>query len=94
MQAGKLAKGSTDNFVIVYSADAFTLVDKRNGRKVVYVEKKFNLGQERCDLLVWADLYLPDGNHFQCTSETTNVPFLNFMQGATFQNVQTSIKLD
>ena len=94
VRAGKLTEGSASNFAIVSSARAFTLVDKRDGRKVCHVEKKFNQKQERCDLLVWADLYLPDGNRFQCTPETTNVPFLNFMQGATFQNVQTAIKLD
>lgn len=94
VRAGKLAEGSAANFAIVSSADAFTLVDKRDGRKVCHVEKKFNLNEERCDLFVWADLYLPDGNRFQCTPETTNVPFLNFMQGATFQNVQTAIQLD
>lgn len=94
VRAGKLTEGSAANFAIVSSADTFTLVDKRDGRTVCHVEKKFNLQQERCDLLVWADLYLPDGNRFQCTPETTNVPFLNFMQGGTFQNVQTAIKLN
>lgn len=94
VRAGKLTEGSAANFAIVSSAEAFTLVDKRDGRTVCHVEKKFNLTHERCDLLVWADLYLPDGNRFQCTPETTNVPFLNFMQGATFRNVQTAIQLN
>lgn len=93
VRAGKLTEGAA-NFAIVSSADTFSLVDKRDGRKVCHVEKKFNLHQERCDLLVWADLYLPDGNRFQCTPETTNVPFLNFMQGGTFQNMHTAIKLN
>ena len=94
VKAGKLAGDGASYFAVVTSAEEFSVTDKRDGRIVCIVKKKWNLNQERWDLLVWADLYLPDGNRFQCIPEESNVPILNMTKGATFLNNMTAIQLD
>ena len=94
VKAGKLSGNAAASFAVVSSADKFTVTDKRDGRIVCMVQKKWNNRAERWDLLVWADLYMPDGNIFQCTPETTNVPLLQMMQGSTFTGAFAAIQLD
>ncbi len=94
VSAGKLTGNGASYFAVISSQDEFTVTDRRDGRTVCIVKKKWNLQQERWDLLVWADLYLPDGGRFQCTPDTSNVPILNMTMGSTYTNMGTAIRLD
>jgi hypothetical protein len=94
VKEGKITEGASELFTISSSYTAFSFMEKSTKRIICYVKKIFDKENSRCELHVWADMYMPSGFYFQCTPETTNVEMLNNMKGATFKNSGVAISLN
>lgn len=94
VKEGKLAEGNKDLYIIKLTEKEFSFIEKSTNRIICFVKKTYDQQNKRCELQVSADMYMPSGFYFQCTPETTNVPFLNNMQGATFANSDSAISLN
>jgi hypothetical protein len=93
LQDGRFSGPGEINFTVHLFDEGFDVLDIRDRRVILRIIRQDNPSQSRVDLLVWADLYLPDGNRFQCSPEDCNVPMLSMMKGVTFSNVNTAIQL-
>lgn len=94
LRDGKFRGSNPDVYVVMPEDEGFTIIDTRSRRVALRVAGVENRSANRSELHIWADLYLPDGNRFQCTPDETNIPFLNMLKGATFKNSDTAIRLD
>lgn len=81
------------DYAIVRFEDGFYIQDSKNQHIVLKIQNVQNTSEKRLDLHVWADLFLPGGNRFQCTPEESNVAMLGMMKGSTFKNNKTAIQL-
>ncbi|MBW8049368.1 MAG: hypothetical protein FVQ77_03300 [Cytophagales bacterium] len=91
---GQLVEGNKDLYDIKSSDKEYTFMEKSTNRIICYVKRTFNKEKNRCELQIWADMYMPSGFYFQCTPETTNVPLLNMMKGSTFTGAESAIILN
>jgi len=94
LRDGKLSGQNANFYKISQEPNGFTLSDGRDKHIVLRVEGHYNEKEKRKEDFVWAQLYLPDGNIFQCTPETTNVEYLQYMSGSTFRNSDSAIELN
>jgi len=93
LQEGRFSGPGEINYTVHLFEEGFDVLDVRDRRVILRIIRQDNPPQNRVDLLVWADLYLPDGNRFQCSPDDCNVPMLSMMKGVTFSNVNTAIQL-
>ncbi len=93
VEDSKLKEGNAEFYTIKSTAVEYSFVEKATSRIVCYVKKVQNEETNKCELQIWADMYMPSGFYFQCTPETTNVAFLNGIQGAMFKNSLSAIRL-
>jgi len=94
LKDGKFSGTNANDYAVLSIGDGFTVTDTRSDRIVLKVLNVENKTLNRNEMYVWADFFLPDGNRFQCTPETCNVPMMQMMKGATFKNNQTAIQLN
>lgn len=86
--------GINAKFYVINKIDqGFIINDIRNNRMVLKVMNIKNKEENRNDLHIWADFFLPNGKRFQCTPEESNVAIMQMMTGATFENNLTAIQL-
>ena len=93
VKSGKVVKGNVDLFRIKSTEKEYSFTEKANNRIICLVKKTFDKINNRCELQIWLDMFMPTGFYFQCTPETTNNPILNRMSGATFSNSDAAISL-
>lgn len=94
VKEGKLTEGNKELYTIKSSEKEYAFIEKSTNRIICLVKKTFDSKNKRFELQVWTDMYMPNGFYFQCTPETTNVPFLNYIQGSTFSNTDSAITLN
>ncbi len=94
LEDGKFSGPNASAFAVVRIGEGFTITDTRSDRIVLKVLHVENKNQNRNELHIWADFFLPNGNRFLCTPEESNVPILQMMNGTTFKNNETAIQLN
>jgi hypothetical protein len=94
LKDGNFSGTNDDSYTVAHIQDGFAVSDKRNSRLVLKVVNVFNKEENRSEMQVWGDFFLPNGGRFICTPETSNVPMLEMMKGNTFQGAGTGIQLD
>jgi len=93
VEDSKLKEGNAELYIIKSTALEYSFIEKASSRIICYVKKVENEETNKCELQIWADMYMPSGFYFQCTPETTNVATLNMITGSTFSNVLSAIRL-
>jgi len=91
---GALISGNKEEISILASETEFSVMDAKTGHMYCLVKKTYNNEKGWCQLDVWMDITLADGTKFLCTPESSNVPTLQYMSGATFQRAGTAILLE
>ena len=94
VKGGKLTIGEKSAYKIKSTETEFSFIEKTTNRIICFVKRVYDEKNRRCELQVFADMFMPSGFYFQCTPETTNVEFLNWMQGSTFTNAASAIDLE
>jgi hypothetical protein len=93
LQGGVFSGSNAHQYAVKALEDGFMIFDKRSDRVVLVTKNVNNAADDRKEVHIWADFYLPDGNRFQCTPDESNVPVLNMLRGATFTNSEIAISL-
>jgi len=91
---GKIVEGNKDLFEIMANDTAYTFIEKATSRIIVHIHKYTDPNSNKCVMDTWADMYMPTGFYFQCTPDTTNVNYLNWMRGNTIQGAGNAISLN
>lgn len=91
---GTFTGAAASYFQIQQIPDGFYILDSRSQHIPLKIVNVYNAAKSRKELHVWADFFLPNGGRFQCTPDQSNVPYLQMMQGSTFANNQTAIRLN
>lgn len=93
LKEGKFSGKNADSYSLKSLGDGFVISDSRTNRPVLKIQNVENKALKRMEMNVWADFFLPNGGRFECTPQTSNVPMLEMMKGATFKNNGTAIQL-
>ncbi len=93
VEDSKLVEGDPELYIIKSTALEYSFIEKAANRIICYVKKVQNDKTNKCELQIWADMYMPSGFYFQCTPETTNVATLNRIRGSIFADSDAAIRL-
>lgn len=93
LRDGRFSGPGANHYTVQLFEEGFDVLDLRDTRVLLRVKREDNPEKKRVDLLVWADLYLPDGKRFQCSPDDCNMPTIRMMKGNTFQGGKAAIIL-
>jgi hypothetical protein len=94
VESGRLLEGDKSLYSIKTTPSEFSFIEIATKRIICFVKKVSDNEKYDCVYEVYVDMNMPDGSNFQCTTETTNNPMLNLMQGNVFRNSLSAIILE
>jgi hypothetical protein len=92
LKNGQFTGPGASQYEVYREADSFMIAKKGSKEFILRVKTVHNKSENRNELHIWANFYLPDGNQFQCTPDESNLSTLEMMKGSSFVNNGTAIQ--
>ncbi len=94
MEQNKIKTGDSSRYKIKISTTEIAVNDARNNALLYLLKKDAGDTKYSCVWGVFANINLADGGFIYITPDETNVPSLQYINGATFKSMETAVEIN